>query len=159
MQSRDGTEAYTRAGSFSITADGELTTRDGATVLGDGGPITVPSESRISIGRDGTVTATNAGQPGGGASVVGKLKLVNAAKGDLVKGGDGLFRTRGGGPAETDDNVRVAAGVLESSNVNPISAMVDMINLQRQFEMQMKLLSNAEGNDQRASQLLSINPA
>jgi flagellar basal-body rod protein FlgF len=156
VQGRDGSEAYTRGGSFSITSDGELTTREGLTVLGDGGPITVPSDSQVSIGRDGTITATTPGQTGS-PTVVGKLKLVNAAKGDVVKGGDGLFRMRGGGTAEPDDNVRVAAGVLESSNVNPIGAMVDMINLQRQFEMQMKLLSDAENNDQRASQILSIN--
>ena len=47
------------------------------------------------------------------------------------------------------------AGALEASNVNAVSAMVDMINLARNFEMQMKLLQNADGNEQRANQLLS----
>ena len=47
------------------------------------------------------------------------------------------------------------AGALEGSNVNAVDAMVDMINLARQFEMQMKLLQNADGNEQRANQLLS----
>jgi flagellar basal-body rod protein FlgF len=89
--------------------------------------------------------------------VVGKLKLVNPGRADIVKGSDGLFHTRGGAALEADDNVRVQSGALEASNVNAVTAMVDMISLARQFEMHMKLLQNAEGNDQRATQLLSNN--
>ena len=49
----------------------------------------------------------------------------------------------------------MVAGALESSNVNPVSAMVDMINLARQFDLQMKLLQNVDQNEQRATQLLA----
>ena len=52
----------------------------------------------------------------------------------------------------------VLAGSLESSNVNAVSAMVDMINLARQFEMHMKLLQQTDNNEQRATQLLSSTP-
>jgi flagellar basal-body rod protein FlgF len=85
---------------------------------------------------------------------VGRLKLVNPAPRDVIRGADGLFRTRGAAPA-ADDTVIVAAGALESSNVNAVGAMVDMINLARQFEMQMRLLQNVEANEQRATSLLS----
>ena len=61
---------------------------------------------------------------------------------------------RNGQPADADEAVTVTAGALEGSNVNPVSAMVDMINLARNFEMQMKLLQNADGNEQRANTLL-----
>ena len=159
VQGRDGTEAYTRAGSFSISSDGELTTRTGLLVLGDGGPITVPQDSKVSIARDGTVSVVTAGQSAANVSVIGKLKLVNPGQTEITKGADGLFRMRNGNPADADPNVAVAAGVLESSNVNAVSAMVDMINLARQFEMHMKLLQSVEGNDQRAAQLLSTNPS
>jgi flagellar basal-body rod protein FlgF len=153
VEGRDGTEAYTRAGSFDISPDGELRTRGGLVVLGDSGPITVPPEAKISIGKDGTVSASVAGQAG--VNVVGQLKLVNPEKGVLVKSGDGLFRTRGGAPLAADPEVRVLAGQLESSNVNPVGAMVEMINLARNFELQMKLLQNVDSNEQRATQLLS----
>jgi len=153
VEAQDGTEAYTRAGSFDVSPDGELVTRTGLTVLGEGGPIVVPPDSKVQVGRDGTVSASTPGQPA--VNVVGRLKLVNPAATDVQKGGDGLFRMKGGQPADADDAVSVTAGALEASNVNAVSAMVDMINLARNFEMQMKLLQNADGNEQRANQLLA----
>jgi len=126
--------------------------------MGDGGPVNIPQDSKVAIGRDGTISVTTFGQSAANVTVVGKLKLVNPDRGTTVKGPDGLFRMRGGQPAEDDPNVSVVAGALEGSNVNAVSAMVDMINLARQFEMQMKLMQNADSNDQRATQLLSTTP-
>jgi flagellar basal-body rod protein FlgF len=154
VQALDGTEAYTRNGSLDLSPDGELRTRTGLTVLGEGGPITVPPDSRITIGRDGTVSAVTEGPQANTVTVVGRLKLVKIDKQDILRGGDGLFRTRGTSQADADPTVVVAPGALESSNVNAVSAMVDMINLARQFELQMKLLQNAESNEQRATQIL-----
>ncbi len=155
VQGRDGTEAYTRDGGFSIDADGGLTTRGGLTVLGDGGPINIPPDSKVAIAHDGTVSVTSFGQSAANVTVVGRLKLVNPAPGEVIKGQDGLFRLRSGAQAEADPAVSVVAGALESSNVNAVTSMVEMINLARQFEMHMKLLQNVEGNEQRAAQLLS----
>ena len=154
VQALDGTEAYTRNGSFEISAEGELRTRSGLPVIGEGGPITIPQDAKVSIGRDGTVSVVTEGQANN-VNVVGRLKLVKLEPADAIRGGDGLFRSKGGGAVDADPAIVVNSGVLESSNVNAVSAMVDMINLARQFEMQMKLLQNAEQNDQRASQLLS----
>jgi flagellar basal-body rod protein FlgF len=136
VEGRDGTESYTRNGSFDISADGDLITRAGLPVLGEGGPINVPQDAKVAIGRDGTVSATIAGQSAANVTVIGKLKLVKPNAGDLVKAGDGLFRTRNGAPLEADASVTVQNGRLESSNVNPVSAMVDQ-------------------NEQRATQLLA----
>lgn len=159
VQGRDGSEAYTRDGGLSINADGELTTRSGLQVLGDGGPIVIPQDSKVSIANDGTVSVVTYGQSAANVTTVGQIKLVNPARTDVMKGADGLFHARGGAPVEIDPNVKIASGMLESSNVNPVSAMVDMINLARQFEMQMKLIQSTEGNDQRATQLLATNPS
>ena len=63
---------------------------------------------------------------------------------------------RGGAPADSDPNVKLQGGALEGSNVNVVEAMVGMISLARQFDMQMKILQNADGNDRQASQLLSM---
>ena len=157
VQGLDGSEAYTRNGSLDVSPDGELRTRTGLTVLGEGGPIIVPPDSRITIGRDGTVSAVQEGPQANTVAVVGRLKLVKIDRADVTRGGDGLFRTRNGDAADADPTVAVAAGAVEGSNVNAVSAMVDMINLARQFEMQMKLLQSAEQNEQRATQVLGQN--
>jgi flagellar basal-body rod protein FlgF len=88
VEAKDGTEAYTRSGSFDVSPDGELITRTGLTVLGEGGPITVPPDSKIQVGRDGTVSATTPGQSAT-VNVVGRLKLVNPAAADVQKSADG----------------------------------------------------------------------
>jgi flagellar basal-body rod protein FlgF len=125
VQGLDGNEAYTRAGNLQIGADGTLQLPNGLPVLGEGGPITVPQDARISIGADGTVSSKTMDAPQ--ANPVGRIKLVNPETSELVKGLDGLFRTRSGEPAEADDNVRVAEGTLEGSNVNVVEAMIGMI--------------------------------
>jgi len=157
VQALDGTEGYTRNGSLAVSPEGELRTRTGLTVLGEGGPMTVPPDSRITIGRDGTVSAVTEGPEASTVTVVGKLKLVKIDQADVMRGGDGLFRTRSGNAADADPTVVVASGALESSNVNTVAAMVEMINLARSFELQMKLLQHAEGNEQRATQILGQN--
>ncbi len=155
VQALDGNEAYTRGGSFRVSADGELQTRNGIPVVGEGGPISIPQDSKLSIGPDGTISTVDLGQTPNNVAVIGRLKLVNPEKADLVRGNDGLFRTRGGNPADADPNVVVVAGALEDSNVNPVSTMVDMINLARQYDLHMKMLQTADANAQKANQLLA----
>jgi flagellar basal-body rod protein FlgF len=154
VQALDGNEAYTRAGSLELSADGTLQTQSGLQVMGDGGPIVVPQGATVQIGADGTVTAKQGTSP---PTPVGQIKLVNPPANELRKGPDGLMRIAGGDPAPQDPAVRVADGTLEGSNVNPVESMVGMIAAARQFEMQMKMLQTAESNEQRASRLLSPN--
>ncbi|HRO58258.1 MAG TPA: flagellar basal-body rod protein FlgF [Burkholderiaceae bacterium] len=155
VQATDGAEAYTRDGAFEIGADGTLQTRRGQPVLGDGGgPLTVPPNARVSIGSDGTVSATLEKQP---PFEIGRIKLVNPPPAELRKGTDGLMRAAAGEPVPADEAVRLADGTLEGSNVNVVEAMVGMIALARQFDLQMRMLQTAEGNEQKAAQLLSIN--
>ena len=149
----DGTEGYTRDGGLMVDDQGMLRTRRGLAVMGDGGPITIPQNAEVAIGSDGNVSAKVGNQP---SLPVGQLKLVDPPAAELAKGADGLVRLRSGDPADADPNVRVADGVLEGSNVNVVEAMFGMIEVERQFEMQMKLLQNTEANEQRAAQLLSL---
>jgi len=151
VQGLDGTEAYTRGGSLDINADGNLVTISGLTVLGDGGPIQVPPDTQVGIAADGTVSATDTN---GRSTSIGKLKLVTP-EAPLTRGIDGLFRA-GDGDLSADPLARVQDGALEGSNVSAVETMVAMIAAARQFEAQMKSLSNAEGNDKAASQLLSV---
>jgi flagellar basal-body rod protein FlgF len=155
VSAADGSEAYTRAGSFDITDEGKLVTKTGQDVLGDGGPIVVPPNTSVSIGKDGTVSGVPTQPPRTGVTVLGRIKLVDPDEANLQKGADGLFRLKDGSTAEQSETVRVTSGAVEGSNVNAAAAMVDMIALARQFEMQMKAITGSEENDKQATQLLS----
>lgn len=155
VQALDGTEAYSRAGALEVSSDGTLVNAQGLPVLSDGGPITVPERAQVIIGEDGTVSASLPGQP---AQALGRMKLVTPDEENrLQRGADGLFRSSQGDPMAADANARVQSGALEGSNVNPVEAMVGMIAVSRQFEVQMRMLQNGEKNDQTASRLLSLN--
>ncbi len=156
VQGPDGTEAYTRDGSFKVGADGSLQTNAGFTVLSDGGPINVPPNSKLSFGRDGTLTAIPVGQGGNQSVAVARLKLVNPDTADLERSADGLFRMKSGDTAPADAGVAVAPETVEKSNVNTVESLVSMIAVARQFETSMKLLDEADKNATRATQLLSI---
>jgi flagellar basal-body rod protein FlgF len=155
VQMPDGTEAYTRNGSFELNAEGILQTRNGLPVQGDGGPITIPPEVKVTAGSDGTLSVIPESGAQNVVNVVGRIKLVNPPEADLVRGDDGLFRLADRGAAPTDDAVKMAAGYVEGSNVNAAEQMVTMISLARQFEMQMKMLSSADANDRAGTQILS----
>lgn len=157
VQLPDGSEAYTRNGSLDTDVSGLLRTKAGLAVMGDGGPINIPPDNSIEIAEDGTISVVPTFGNRNSASAIGRLKLVNPPEADLVRGADGLFRLRTGQPAATSETVKVAAGTLEGSNVNVTDAMVNLISLSRQFEMQIKMLQTADQNAQRADQLLSLN--
>jgi len=151
VQGSDGTEAYTRFGALDVSPEGTLVTRTGLTVLGDGGPITVPANAAVQIGEDGTITARvgNAAPQG-----IGRLKMVTP-EGPLNRGDDGLFRAADGQDLPADANARLQDSALEGSNVSPVESMVAMISAARQFEQQMKMLQTSQDREQSATRLLS----
>jgi flagellar basal-body rod protein FlgF len=157
VQGADGKEAYTRAGNFQVSQNGVLQTTSGLNVLGDGGPISVPPEANVLIGKDGTVSSIPEGQNLNQVDIVGRIKLVNPPEADLARGDDGLFRLASGQPATADANVTVVSGMLESSNVNPAEALVSMVKLARQFEMNMRVLRAAQDDESSADKVLTAN--
>lgn len=150
VQSLEGTEGYTRAGALEVTAEGALVTAGGLPVMGDGGPITVPTDSTIAIGGDGTISATTSN---GKTSTAGRIKLVTPET-PMTRGTDGLFRGADG-DLSADPAALLQQGALEGSNVSPIETMVSMIAAARQFEAQMKMLTTAQDNEKSAAQLLA----
>jgi len=156
VQGANGKEAYTRDGGLTLSPGGVLQTHGGMTVVGEGGPITLPANASFSIGQDGTVSALVAGTTPAIVSVVGRLKLVNPAPKNMLRGDDGLFRQSNGAVAQADQAVIVVGGALENSNVNVVEAMVRMIGLGRQFDLNMSILKNADSNAAKATQLLSM---
>lgn len=157
VQLPDGSEAYTRNGNLQINANGLLQIREGLNVQGESGPISIPPDTAITIAKDGTVSTVPGGTKPTTVVNVGRIRLVDPPEARLTKGSDGLFRLRGGGEAPADPGVTLIDGALEGSNVNVVEALVTMIGLARQFDMQMKMLQNAEGNSREASQILNIN--
>jgi len=139
-----------------VDAAGQLTTATGRPVLGEGGPITIPPYTSIFFARDGSISVVAQGQTPDTTSTVARIKLVNPAPDSVARGEDGLFRMQDGSDAEPDAAVQIEAGVLESSNVNAAAAMVNMIELARQFEMQVKAIRTAEENAASAAQLMRL---
>jgi flagellar basal-body rod protein FlgF len=156
VQAPDGSEAYTRAGDLQVGADGLLRNGSGHMVMGDGGPLSVPPHSQIAIGNDGTVTVVPLGQGPEAPVTVGRLKVVDATADQLERGSDGLMRARSGQTLEDASGAVMTSGAVESSNVNLAESMVTMIQLARQFEMQVKLMRTAEQNDQASASLMRM---
>lgn len=156
VQASDGSEAYTKRGDLQIDAFGQLLTGSGQPVLGDGGPLSVPPSSSVNIGADGTVSVVPLGQGPEAQAVIGRLKVVEASDGQLVRGADGLMRARSGVTLATAAGNTVQSGTLEASNVNLADTMVNMISLARQFELQTRLMKSSDDNAQAVSQILKM---
>lgn len=156
VQGLDGREGYTRAGDLRVDAAGQLRTGTGLAVMGEGGPVAVPPHASVVIGGDGTVSIVPLGQGPETRAEVGRIKLVNPAADELARGADGLFRMKDGSEAPADAAVRLGSGVLEGSNVNVAEAMVNMIELSRRFDMQVRAMRAAEDNGSASARLLSM---
>ncbi|MDJ0700130.1 MAG: flagellar basal-body rod protein FlgF [Woeseiaceae bacterium] len=156
VQAPDGSEAYTRRGDLQETAGGLLTTGSGHLVMGDGGPVAIPPSSKITIGGDGTISIQPLGQGPETLSQLDRLKLVNPDPAQLYKGEDGLFRLQDDAVAAADANVKVLSGQLEQSNVNVAKTLVNMIELARQYEMQVNVIKTSEENADQAAQIMRL---
>ncbi|WP_428312299.1 flagellar basal body rod protein FlgF [Hydrocarboniphaga sp.] len=156
VQSADGSEAYTRRGDLQIDSLGRLLTGSGEAVMGEGGPLSIPPASAMSIASDGTISIVPAGQSAATQAVVGRLKVVSAQPSQLTRGADGLMRSSPGVRLDSAPGAVVTSGALESSNVNLAESMVNMISLARQFELQSKLMKTADENAQASSSLMKM---
>ncbi|WP_335918116.1 flagellar basal-body rod protein FlgF [Shewanella algae] len=157
VQAADGSEAYTRSGSLSFDTTGLLRNDRGNPVMGDNGPIVLPLPiDKIQIATDGTISIRPQGATAEVIEEVGRIKLVNPGNQNLMRGEDGLFRTLDGNPAAADPFVNVESGAVEGSNVNAVDEMVNLIELQRQFELQVKMMKTAEENDKSSASLMRI---
>lgn len=150
----DGEEAYTRAGELRLNENGVLMTTAGQPVMGGGGPITVPPNQKLSIGSDGTVAIQPLGQGPEVFADVGRIRTVTALPGQLERGADGLMRAAPGQELFQAPGAVMTVGALEGSNVDVAGSLVQMIELARQFELQVKAIKSAEENARASATLL-----
>lgn len=155
VQAADGSEAYTRAGDLQLDEEGRLMTGTGHPVLGQQGPITLPASTAIQIGTDGTISVVAQGQGPETVGAVERIKLVKPDTAQLGKGPDGLMRLPGGATAPADAGVRLISGSIESSNVNIPGALVDMIEISRYYETQVRLMNVVNENAATTQRLVS----
>lgn len=156
VQAADGSEAYTRAGDLKVGIFGELTAGNGLPVLGNAGPVVLPQYETLEIGQDGTISVRELGQAADVTAVIDRIKLVNPADVELIKGSDGLMRRRDGTDMLPDAGVELISGYLENSNVNVVDAMVEMIGMTRNYEMNVKFMQTVQENSEASARLLQI---
>lgn len=126
-------ERLTRAGSFSLSAIGDMVTPDGFRVLdAGGGPIFIPPDTaKLGVSADGTISADG--------RLIGQLGLVQPLdRSELIREDGVMFRAEGGTEPALDS--RILQGFLETSNVDPIGQIARMIEVQRAYEMGQSFL-------------------
>lgn len=159
VQAPDGSEAFTRAGDMRVTPEGLLINGGGQKFLNESGqPIAIPPANKIEIGRDGTISIIPQGSNDTALVALDRLKLVNPGDDALEKREDGLMHLKqAGGPLlPADANINLLQGTLEGSNVNTMAAMVELIELSRNFELQSKVMKNADDNAGATAKLMQM---
>ncbi|MEA1996741.1 MAG: flagellar basal-body rod protein FlgF [Gemmatimonadota bacterium] len=123
---------YTRSGYFSVGPDGSLVTQDGHKVLGRGGPINVQGNN-LAVLREGDVYVDN--------ELRGRLRITDFPKPyKMTKIKDNLFTPEAGGGGRDSDNFTLKQGALEKTNAHPVSQLVQMIEIQRMFEVGQRVI-------------------
>jgi flagellar basal-body rod protein FlgF len=137
-------QRFTRAGNFRLDNEGALVTVDGFKVRGEGGPITIPPDTKvIDVGADGSVNADGEN--------IGKLELVKYKYNQLKREGGTMFSATGQPDASTDGAPLVRSGMLESSNVNVVRGVVDLVKVSRTYESLMRVIQGYHDVESRAA--------
>jgi len=159
VQAQNGETAYTRSGELVINPNGQLQTSGGRLVLDENkNPITVPPHQSLEIGSDGTISIVPLGEGPQTLAIVARIGVVDAPRERLTRGLDGLMRDTepDAVPFPQAIGPSMTTGALEGSNVDPANALVQMIQLQRQYEMQVKVIKHGDENAQSANGLLRL---
>ena len=156
VQTADGGEGYTRRGDLSISPTGLLQNGDGLPVIGESGPITVPTDGIITIAKDGGVMLYNRDAPEQPPVQIEKLKLASTQGSKLEKDLSGIFRVPGGGVLPADQEAKLMPATLEQSNVDTTKVLVEMVEAQRMYDLRTKLISTARDLDEGGASLMRL---
>ena len=154
----EGQEAYTRAGDLQINAAGQLVTGRGLPVVGNNGPIFLPPIESLTIASDGSISIVPQGGAANEVAVIDQIKLVNPDADSIRKGEDGLIHTKvPGQDLGADQNIQLAAGFIEGSNVNAVEEMTHIMDLSRRFEMNIKMMDTIREDSAASARILQRN--
>lgn len=157
IQTPDGEEALTRTASMQVLENGDLVDVKGNFILNEGGaPINVPPTKSMTIGDDGTISIVPADSPSNQLVVLDRIRLVKPDPKELEKGLDGYIRPKADAAPLIQEQVAVMSGALETSNVNTAEALVNMIELSRKYELQIKMMNTTKSHAQKSDSILSL---
>ena len=140
VQDQAGNQYLTRDGRFHLNEQRQLVTQHGMTLIGDGGPVEVQREDRLSITDDGRLVGSESGE-------FGRLQIVDSE--NVSRAGQNLFTAEG--PLTFIENPMVQQGALEESNTDPLATMVELVQATRYFEAYQKAM---QASDEADSKLL-----
>jgi flagellar basal-body rod protein FlgF len=149
-----GEKVMTRRGDMKIATDGKLRNGDGLVIQGGGADINIPPYEKISIGHDGTISYKPLGSEGNTMVPLSRIDLVSTPASNVVRGLDSFLRSKTGQFPTIDATVKVASNTLENSNVNSVDSLVELIQNQRSYETQIKLISTAKELDTETAKLM-----
>ncbi len=133
----DQGQVFTRNGHFSISEEGMIEDSFGNRLLGSSGPVEVLGQN----GAPGEVRITEKGEVMVDGDIVNKILITDFQdKHDLEKIGNNLFKPNEGVTGEAIESTGIVQGFLETSNINPVSEMVNLIDMHRQFEATQKVM-------------------
>lgn len=136
MESSEG-QLFTRNGHFAISDEGMIEDSFGNRLLGSSGPIEVLGQNGV----PGEVRITEKGEVLVNGDIVNKILITDFEdKHELEKIGNNLFKPNEGVTGEAIETTGIVQGFLETSNINPVSEMVNLIDMHRQFEATQKIM-------------------
>jgi flagellar basal-body rod protein FlgF len=157
IQPADGDLALSRRGDLGVDAENRLVDGAGNAILSDGlQPIVLPPFSALKVSDNGEVLVRKPGALPGEFTSIGFLGSTSAQSAELTKSLDGRIRKLDGSVPDPDQSGIFSQGVLEGSNVNAIEEMIFNIDMQRQFEINVKLIKRAEEIDKAGTRLMSL---
>ena len=152
--STTGEKIITRRGDMKIGVDGKLRNGDGLLIQGGGADITIPAYEKVAIANDGTISYKPLGSEGNTMVPAGRIDLVSVPASNVIRGLDGFMRVKNGPLPAADAAVKLSSNTLETSNVSAVDSMVEIIQNQRSYEMQIKLIGSAKELDTETAKLM-----
>ena len=159
VQAPNGERAFTRRGDLRVNVQGQLETGAGHLVLGQGGPISVPPGTMVTINTDGSVYAQDPAQVGATPpTLIDQINLKDASQTKLARRADGLYEVSEQAPgSDFTSGPQVPALIpkaLEGSNVSAIEAMTRLMDHSRSFETQIRIIKETKALDEQSSSML-----
>ncbi len=137
----DGTRMLTRNGQMEVSAGGELRAAGGLPVMGQGGAVSLPEYTGLTIGSDGVISIVPRGGQPSEIVEADRIMLVNPREQQLARRTGSMFEYTGDDPLAVDPNVELVSGQLEMANTDAVKELINFLALGREFEMNVRMMN------------------